>query len=151
LTTVTPRLAWVTQTWCALAAAGDHATLAQSLLPWLFAQTTLADAKRAGQLERGLATSLARVQPSSLPRMRTGLLAWSGSRTEALAQIEVPALVISADEDLLTPDGEAIAAAIPGAELVAIPAAGHALTVEAASAVNAALLTHLDAVCTRAS
>jgi pimeloyl-ACP methyl ester carboxylesterase len=53
----------------------------------------------------------------------------SGDRTQALAQVSVPTVVIhGADDPLITVSGgEATAQAIPGAELVVIPGMGHDL------------------------
>jgi pimeloyl-ACP methyl ester carboxylesterase len=53
----------------------------------------------------------------------------------------VPTLVIVGEHDAISPPEEmkAIAAAIPGAELVVIPDAGHMTTMENPRAVNAAL------------
>ena len=48
-----------------------------------------------------------------------------------------------AGADLLTPGAEAIAAAIPGAELHVVPEAGHAVALEAPESVNRALVAHL--------
>jgi pimeloyl-ACP methyl ester carboxylesterase len=56
-------------------------------------------------------------------------LAAAGDRTEALAAIGVPTLVIHGDSDPLLPlqCGEATAAAIPGSQLKIIAGMGHAL------------------------
>ncbi|MFI7610028.1 alpha/beta fold hydrolase [Nonomuraea terrae] len=53
----------------------------------------------------------------------------SGDRTEALAKVRVPALVLHGEEDPLVPvaGGRATAAAIPGARLVTYPGMGHDL------------------------
>ncbi|MCP4038810.1 MAG: hypothetical protein GY733_17850, partial [bacterium] len=50
---------------------------------------------------------------------------------------------IAAGEDLLTPDAGGIAEAIPGAKLVTLEGAGHAVALETADAVNDAILSHL--------
>ncbi|MCO6007400.1 alpha/beta hydrolase [Actinoallomurus purpureus] len=57
----------------------------------------------------------------------------------------VPVLVMVGDRDLLTPvqHAEALAAQIPGADLVVIPGAGHLLTLERAADVNRHLWTLL--------
>ena len=49
------------------------------------------------------------------------------------------------DEDVLTPDGAAIAARIPGADHLALGAAGHALTIEQGPRLAAAILAHTRA------
>jgi pimeloyl-ACP methyl ester carboxylesterase len=58
------------------------------------------------------------------------LAVWSsGSRTDALRRLAVPALVIHGDADvLIEPDGgRRTAEAIPGAELLIVPGMGHDL------------------------
>ena len=66
--------------------------------------------------------------PEGFMRQLTGILA-SGDRTAALAQVNVPTLVIHGEADpLIAPDGgDATAKAIPGAKLVKIPGMGHDL------------------------
>ena len=66
--------------------------------------------------------------PAGFLRQLTGILA-SGDRTERLAAVNVPTLVIHGEADpLITPDGgEATAKAIPSAKLVKIPGMGHDL------------------------
>src|SRR5262249_26376827 len=55
---------------------------------------------------------------------------------------EVPVLVICGEKDLLTPvtHSQEICQALPDAELVVIPEAGHAVPLEAGDAVNDAML-----------
>lgn len=62
-------------------------------------------------------------------------------RTAALGAVQVPTLVICGDEDVLTPpaDSEAMAATVPGAQLVMIPNAGHLSNLEQPNAFNEAL------------
>jgi pimeloyl-ACP methyl ester carboxylesterase len=69
--------------------------------------------------------------PAGFMRQLTGILA-SGDRTAALADVNVPTLVIHGEADpLIAPDGgEATAKAIPGAKLVKIPGMGHDLPIE---------------------
>lgn len=65
-----------------------------------------------------------------------------------LAQLAgVPTLVASAEHDRLALPayGRALAAAIPGARYVELPDAGHAVTIQCASEVNALLGAHLAA------
>ncbi len=63
-----------------------------------------------------------------------------------LREVRVPATVIVGELDIATtPDkSEAIAAAIPGAELVRIPEAGHHSPLENPDAVTSALVRHLE-------
>jgi pimeloyl-ACP methyl ester carboxylesterase len=62
-----------------------------------------------------------------------------------LAQVKVPALVITGEEDEIIPVEESrrMASAIPGATLVIIPGAGHLANLEQPDAFNAALNTFL--------
>jgi len=138
-----PRLLAVVDGWCRLAAEAGPETLARALLPWLFSRAYLADARARERTVRGLAASAARIPAATLARTAAGMRAWSGSRRGALGRVAIPTLVIAAGEDLLTPGGAAIAAAIPGARAVLVPDAGHAVGLEAPDAVNAALLAHL--------
>jgi len=62
--------------------------------------------------------------------------------------VELPTLVIVGEEDALSPPDGArrMAAAIPGARLVAIPGAGHLPQVERPSETTAAMLDFLRIV-----
>jgi pimeloyl-ACP methyl ester carboxylesterase len=92
---------------------------------------------------RGLAPMLARTPATALARTVEGLRAWRGAEREVLARLRVPVVVVVGASDVLTPDGEAVAEAIPGAALARVAGAGHAVAVEAPEAVNAALVAHL--------
>jgi len=139
-----PRLLAVTDAWQRLAAEATGETLAAALLPWFFSPGFLADTAVRARTLRGLAQTLARVPASTLERMVAGLAAWSGTRTSDLSQVAVRTLVISAGDDLLTPGAGALASAIPGASLVEVAGAGHAVALEAPEAVNGAILKHLS-------
>jgi 3-oxoadipate enol-lactonase len=67
-------------------------------------------------------------------------------RTETLARVNVPALVICGAEDAITPvaDSEAMARTIPGAKLEVIPQAGHMSNLEQPQAFNRALQAFLS-------
>jgi pimeloyl-ACP methyl ester carboxylesterase len=64
--------------------------------------------------------------PAGTARQLGAIMA-SGSRTEALRQLDVPTVVIHGESDPLVPlrAGIATARAIPGAELITIPGMGH--------------------------
>ena len=68
------------------------------------------------------------VYPDGFKRQLAAIIA-SGDRTEALAQVTAPTVVIhGSDDPLITVSGgEATARAIPGAKLVVIPGMGHDL------------------------
>ena len=61
--------------------------------------------------------------------------------TDSMGEIRVPATVIVGRHDVVTPPdvSQAMAAAIPGAHLVEVPAAGHLTPMENPAAVNEAL------------
>jgi pimeloyl-ACP methyl ester carboxylesterase len=79
-------------------------------------------------------------------RQQTAIMNRLDSRPQ-LAAIGCPTLVLVGDADQLTPPERAqeIAAAIPGARLVVVPASGHLSTLEQPERVNAALLEWLAA------
>ena len=108
-----------------------------AFLPKLVGETTRREREDlvASLRERILATS-----PRSIANALHGLAARADSR-ETLPTIAVPTLVLVGAEDVLTPPSEAVtmAAAIPGARLDVIPAAGHLANLENPGAVNAAL------------
>jgi pimeloyl-ACP methyl ester carboxylesterase len=62
-------------------------------------------------------------------------------QTDLLPHIRVPTLVLAGELDTITPPGPAreMAAAIPGAEFVEVPGAGHLTPVEKPKVVAAAL------------
>jgi pyruvate dehydrogenase E2 component (dihydrolipoamide acetyltransferase) len=138
----TPRLRAVIDGWCRVAAESGTDTLARFLAPWLFSDALLADDAVRERTLRGLAATVGRVPPATLARSAGGLLAWSGSRATDLGTSPVPTLVIQAEGDLLTQQGGALASRL-GASLETIPQAGHAVAIEAADAVIAAIAGHL--------
>jgi pyruvate dehydrogenase E2 component (dihydrolipoamide acetyltransferase) len=139
----TPRLRAVVDAWARVAAEATPATLARFLAPLLFSDALLADEAARERTLRGLAAACARIPAATLERMAAALAAWSGTRAKDLARVAVPTLVLAAGADLLTPDGEAIARAIPGARCTVVAGAGHALASEAAQAVADGLLEHV--------
>ncbi len=137
------RLLAVVDAWCRLAAEASPETLACAIAPWMFSASYLEDDARRARAVRGLAELAPRVPALTLRRAAAGLRAWSGTRERDLERVKAPTLVIAACDDLLTPQAGRVAAAIPGAKLVEIPAAGHAVSLEAPDAVTQALLAHL--------
>ena len=151
LTLITPfveadaRLLAVVDAWCQVASEASAEAVARLLLPWMFSRAYLADEGRRERTARGLAATAPRVPAPTLARAAAGMRAWSGSRRTDLARLALPTLVIVAGDDLLTPDGEAVAGAIPGARCRAVPRAAHAVALEAPEAVGEAIRTHLEA------
>jgi pimeloyl-ACP methyl ester carboxylesterase len=78
--------------------------------------------------------------PAAIAAAQRGL-AVRPDMTSFLPKIRVPTLVIVGEEDAISPPAEmqAIAAAIPNAELVVIPNSGHMTTMENPEAVNQTL------------
>jgi len=152
LTLITPfvsasaRLKLVIGAWCGIAAAAAPEVLAQTLLPWLFSEDFLADPVRRKRALAGFAQGAGKIPASTLTSQAQSLRSWEGKRVKDLARLAVPTLVLAAGMDLLTTNAVEIASAIPGAKLTVVQGAGHALTLEAPSEVNAALLEHLQAV-----
>lgn len=142
---LSPRLDAFLDAWCRVAAEAGPETVASFLAPWLFGGGLLGDRAACSRTLRGLSRAVPRVPPTTLERSAAGMRSWSGSRSHDLARIAVPTLVLAAGADLLTPDAERIAAAIPGAALEIFPGCGHALAIEAADAVARRLLSHLAA------
>jgi 3-oxoadipate enol-lactonase len=108
---------------------------------------------------RWLTDSTKRARPELVERLRAMIAATPAEGyaacCEALAAtdlrgrlgaIAAPTLAVSGSEDPATPPehGRAIAAAIPGARFVEIPAAAHLGNIERPEQFNEALLVHLD-------
>jgi pimeloyl-ACP methyl ester carboxylesterase len=81
-----------------------------------------------------------RTSPAAIAASQRGMAA-RPDMTSFLPQIRVPTLVVVGAEDAISPPAEmrAIAAAIPNAQFVEIPNAGHMTTLENPPAVNDAL------------
>lgn len=126
----------------ARAAAGDYEGVLTAVLPNLLHpdhrdDTALIDLMaRMGRV----------VGPDGFARQQGAIIGRIDSRP-SLPAIHVPTLVLVGDQDGVTPPEHAreMAAAIPEAELVIIPDAGHVSTLEQPDAVNAALLDWLSA------
>ncbi|MFP6607343.1 MAG: alpha/beta fold hydrolase [Myxococcota bacterium] len=140
---VSPRLASVSEAWMRVAGEASPDTVAAFLAPWLFGERLLGDEKARARTLRGLASSVRRIPAVTLVRTRAGLVAWSGTRGSDLGEITVPTLVLLAGDDLLTPNGAAVATAIPNARCESIEGCGHALAVDGAEAVNRLVREHL--------
>jgi pyruvate dehydrogenase E2 component (dihydrolipoamide acetyltransferase) len=139
--TATPRLLAALAGWVRVAAEASPAALARALAPLLFSEALLADDATRERTLRGLAAACARVPVATLARMADALVAWSGTRAKDLARVAAPVVVVAGGQDLLTPDAEAVARAIPRARIVVVPGAGHALATEAPAETAAALLS----------
>ena len=140
----TPRLLAVVDAWARVAADAPALALAEMLLPWLYGSEFLADAAACRRATKALADAASRTPAATLRRQAAGLRAWSGTRASQLGELRARTLVIAAQDDLLTPGAAEIAKQIPGATLVVIPRAGHAVGIEAGEAVSQAILAHAN-------
>jgi len=113
-----------------------------SLPPKLFSPISLS--RRLDQVELTV-----EMMEQTTPRGVAGALrgmAKRPDRTSELGQIQVPTLILVGADDQVTPpsEAEAMARAIPNAQLVIIPEAGHLAPMENASACNEAILRFLS-------
>ena len=141
--TATPRLLAVVDAWVRLAETAPADVLAAMLLPWLYGSAFLADASACRRAARALAEAASRTPAATLRRSAAGLRAWSGTRANDLGKLRARTLVIAAQDDLLTPGAAEIAKQIPGARLIVVPRAGHAVAIEAGETVSQAILAHV--------
>jgi len=123
-------------------AAGSADPVVQAMLAKLFAATT--------RLQRPDLVAATEAQMKRTPvRGLTGALrgmAVRPDRMETLARLSIPVLVVVGADDEITPPAEArrMAAALPHAQLVEIPRAGHMSVIENPEAVNQAILSFLN-------
>ena len=112
------------------------AKIAESIVPKLLAETSLANRDLVDRLRRIVLRQKPETVEADLAAMRD-----RKDATDLLPQIRMPTLVLVGEHDALTPPdlSEKMAAAIPGARLVGIPGAGHLTPMERPGAVSAAL------------
>lgn len=120
---------------------GSVRPVVDGMLPKLFGPTTR---KQQPILVEDTAARMLHASPQSVAATLRGL-ADRPDRTEDLARIAVPTLVVVGADDEITPPAEAraMAAAIPGARLVEVPDAGHMAPMEQPAPVNKAILEFL--------
>ena len=108
----------------------------------MFGRTTL---RERPELVRQWVERFRGVHVPSMLRMLTALVR-RDDLTARLGSIAVPALVLVGEEDASLPPQRSrrLAAALPEARLVEVPAAGHLASLEQPEAVSAALLGFLD-------
>lgn len=123
---------------------GDKSAPAGVFEPILFAGSTF---KERPDLVRKVRKWMLNTAPETLVGCLTGMR----DRKDYLAllpHIDIPALVIGAELDMVIPPDNAVETArgLPDARLVIIPQAGHMANMEAPAAFNAALLSFLGEV-----
>jgi pimeloyl-ACP methyl ester carboxylesterase len=119
--------------------------VAPRVMPIMFGDTFLQDSERASERERLL--DALRSNRRRTYRAVNGVLSRRGVETE-LGQIRCPTLIVRGDEDRAIGLERVLALhrAIPGSELVRLPAGGHTVTLEEPEAVNRVLGDFLDRV-----
>lgn len=125
-------------------AAGTAEPVVTALLPRLFSPITR---ERRPDLIARTEAQMLRTPARAVAGALRGMAA-RPDRTGDLARIGVPTLVMVGRDDVLTPPSEAqiLASAIPNAQLVEIPDAGHLAPLENPEPVNAAILTFLGSL-----
>jgi len=115
---------------------GGAAAIVDGMIAKLLSPASLQNASLVERLKRMVLRQKPETLESDLTAMRD-----RPDATGLLARIAVPTLVLAGVEDAITPaaECEAMAAAIPGARYVSIPAAGHLTPMERPGAVAAAL------------
>jgi pimeloyl-ACP methyl ester carboxylesterase len=126
----------------AMLATGNTAALAEDMLPTLVGKTTRQTRPGVVDLVR---SHIRASEPAAVAWVQRAMAARPDS-VDTLRKARVPALVIVGEEDLLTPpaEAEAMASALPNAELVRIPQAGHLSALEHPTAFNDAIMSWLS-------
>ncbi len=124
--------------------AQDETILVTDVLPTLVGPTTT----ETRPLILGRIRGMVQSAPAAAVAWAQRAMAARPDSLDTLRQVRVPALVIVGEEDTLAApeEAEAMAAAIPGARLVRIPAAGHLSAVEVPAEFNAAMADFLGTV-----
>ena len=122
-------------------ASGDTQPAVDALYPNLMATASYDRPELVAQIR----AMNGRLTPAGVAAALRGMAARPSS-VELLGQIDRPTLIVVGEHDVLTPpsEAEAMRQAIPGAELVIIPAVGHLSTLEAPDEVNRAILAFLE-------
>ncbi|WP_165063864.1 alpha/beta fold hydrolase [Paludisphaera rhizosphaerae] len=123
---------------------GRTATVVETMIPRLFARTTL-------QNRPGLVSAMQEVMERTSASGVIGALlgmARRPDRRDRLGEIIAPTLVVVGQEDVVSPPEEAraIAEALPNSQLAIIPHAGHLAPYEDPEAFNAVVLAFLKDV-----
>jgi pimeloyl-ACP methyl ester carboxylesterase len=115
---------------------GGAAAIADGMIARLLAPGSAQNASLVERLRRIILRQKPETLESDLTAMRD-----RPDSTGLLARIAVPTIVLAGDQDVVSPpaEGQAMAAAIPGARFVSIPASGHLTPMERPGAVAAAL------------
>ncbi len=120
------------------------APLVEMMLPKLLGETTC---RQRPELADGLRRTMMGNSAAGIAAAARGM-AERPDMTAAIGEIGCPTLLVVGAEDVISPPAEmrGMAAAIPGAKLLEIPAAGHMSPLEDPAAVNAAMAKFLSAL-----
>jgi pimeloyl-ACP methyl ester carboxylesterase len=123
---------------------GGTQVLLDEVLPTLLGATTMASRP----LVFGRVKALVQAAPPAAVAWAERAMAARPDSFDTLRAVRVPTLVLVGEEDGLCPpsDAEAIAEAVPDAELVRLPQAGHLSAVEDPEAFSAALRSFLERI-----
>ncbi len=115
---------------------GGAAAIAEGMIARLLAPGSAQNASLVERLRRIILRQKPETLESDLAAMRD-----RPDSTDFLARIAIPTIVLAGEHDAISPPAEcqAMAAAIPGARFLSIPAAGHLTPMERPGAVAAAL------------
>ena len=116
--------------------------VAEMMGPKLFAPATF---EKQPNVVAAVRRVVERTPPEGIAAAQRGMAA-RPDVSGMLATITVPTLVLVGEQDAISPPAEMkeIAAAIPGAEFLVIPRAGHMTTMEEPEAVNTAIVRFVD-------
>jgi 3-oxoadipate enol-lactonase len=126
----------------ALVAESGPPAIADEMIPKLLGETTRRERPEIVSQVRGI---ILEQRAESIVAAVNALMTRPDS-TPLLSKIDVPTLVVVGAEDTLTPPplSEQMQAAIRGAQLAVVPAAGHLSSIEQPAAFNAALTAFLE-------
>mgnify|MGYP002622737822 CR=1 FL=1 len=118
------------------------AAVVETMLPKLFWERT---SREHPELISATSSAMAKTDPQGIAAALRGMAARPDMQ-RALGEIDLPALVICGEHDVISPVAEMqqIADSIPAASFVVVPNAGHMAPVENPPATNAAIRAFLD-------
>lgn len=131
--------------WRQVAVADGMAGVSQVAARWLVGPRMLRRLRRALDLVAPIALN---VPAESFVAQIDAILAMSDDLRFALADVDVPTLVLVGTQDVLTPlaDAEELAELVPGAELAVVGGGAHGFMVEQAGTYNRTVLDFLGRV-----
>ena len=131
--------------WATLATERGMGAVSAKALRWLIGPR---HRRRFGLPLSVLAPLVLNASPAAFASQVAAILAQPDESADALADLDVPALVIVGTQDVLTPmaDAEELVERIPGAQLVVLSGAAHGLMLDRAGEFNAAVLEFLASV-----